>query len=261
MILVFGGTTEGKKTAALLQSKAVPFVYSTKTKIAFETSAVAKYRHGALDEDALINYVKSHQINGIIDAAHPFAEILHETIAKAATACNVPVMRFERARIPKTDHPLVSYINSYSEALDILQEGDHLLALTGVQSIAKLKAFWQYNPAYFRILDRPESKAIADASNFPTDQLILGMPSANLEEEVTLIQKHHINIILTKETGASGFLTTKIEVALQTKARIFIIEKPTTPPSFTQVFSEDALLEQLQELTLLSNAKTQQAWD
>ena len=42
MILVFGGTTEGKKVATLLEGLAMPFVYSTKTNISFEETEVSK---------------------------------------------------------------------------------------------------------------------------------------------------------------------------------------------------------------------------
>ena len=57
MILVFGGTTEGKKAATLLEGLAMPFVYSTKTNIPFEETEVASYRHGALNEKQLEDYL------------------------------------------------------------------------------------------------------------------------------------------------------------------------------------------------------------
>ena len=40
MILVFGGTTEGRKVAKLLQEKSMLFVYSTKTNIPFEENKI-----------------------------------------------------------------------------------------------------------------------------------------------------------------------------------------------------------------------------
>jgi len=241
MILVFGGTTEGKKVAALLESLVMPFVYSTKTKTAFQETRVASYIHGALDEEQLENYLTTNKIKLIVNAAHPFAEVLHHTIAQVAARLQMPVIRFGRKRLAKTIHPLVFYVNTYEEALALLKENQRLLALTGVQSIEQLKSWWQNYTTYFRILDRPASLAIAAKSNFPKKQLILGFPSANLQEEIGLIKTHKIEVILTKETGSSGFLNTKIEAALQTNAQIIIINQPKIPAYFEVVHSVDEL--------------------
>ena len=241
MILVFGGTTEGKKVAKLLQGEAMPFVYSTKTNIPFKVNEIVSYRHGALDEKALEAYLLKHKIHTIINASHPFAEILHSTIAKVAERLQIPVIRFGRKLLPKTKHSLVTYVHSYDEGFNLLQEHHILLALTGVQSIKRLKPWWQKHTSYFRILDRAESLAIANESKFPKEQLILGLPSANLENEINLITKNNINIILTKETGNSGFLSTKIEAALKTNAQIIIIKQPKIPSYFQQVVDETEL--------------------
>lgn len=241
MILVFGGTTEGKKAATLLESMALPFVYSTKTKIAFETTKIAGYRHGALDEKQLEEYILNNKIQTIVNASHPFAEILHSTIAKVAKRLQIPVLRFGRQLLTKIIHPLVTYVNSYEQAFNLLEKNKTLLALTGVQSIKRLSSWWQTNTSYFRILNRPESLAIAQENNFPKNQLILGLPSNDLAKEIDLIRTHQIDIILTKETGNSGFLSTKIESALKTDTQIIIIQQPEVPVYFTQVFNETEL--------------------
>ena len=249
MILVFGGTTEGKKVATLLQRKAMPFVYSTKTNIAFPETTIASYRHGALDRKQLKEYLTENNIKLIINASHPFAELLHNTIAIVAENLQIPVIRFGRQLLPKTENSLISYVDSYDEGLALLHENHKLLALTGVQSIKRLQPWWQQHTTYFRILNRLGSIAIAAESNFPKEQLILGLPSADLESEISLIAEKNINIILTKETGNSGFLSTKIEAALQTNTQIIIIRQPKVPSYFKQVFTTDEL-----EIVLTNNS-------
>ena len=236
MILVFGGTTEGKEVATLLESLAMPFVYSTKTNISFKETKNAQYRHGALNANQLESYLVQNGIKIIVNASHPFAEILHHTIAKVAEFLEIPVIRFGRKLLAKTIHPSVLYVNTYAAALKLLKENETLLALTGVQSIKRLKPWWQHNTSYFRILDRPESLAIAEADNFPVKQLILGMPSEDLKNEIRIIKANNIDVILTKETGDSGFLSTKIEAALQTDSRIIIINQPNIPKYFKVVY-------------------------
>ncbi|SOU86525.1 precorrin-6A/cobalt-precorrin-6A reductase [Tenacibaculum dicentrarchi] len=245
MILVFGGTTEGKKVATLLQEKLMPFVYSTKTNISFKETQIASYRYGALNEEELINYLIKNNISIIINASHPFAEILHKTIAKIAKNLQIPVIRFGRELLSKTINSSVFYVNNYDDALSLLSSEKIVLALTGVQSIKILKPWWLKNTTYFRILNRPASLAIATENNFPENQLILEFPSADLEKEISIIKENKIDIILTKETGNSGFLHTKIQAALKTDTQIIIIRQPEIPKYFKVVFNETELIKEL----------------
>ncbi|MCG8754062.1 precorrin-6A/cobalt-precorrin-6A reductase [Tenacibaculum finnmarkense] len=253
MILVFGGTTEGKKVATLLQEKLMPFVYSTKTSISFKETQIASYRYGALTEKDLENYLIENNISIIINASHPFAEILHKTIAKVAENLQIPVIRFGRELLSKTINSSVFYVNNYTDALNLLSSEKTVLALTGVQSIKILKPWWLKNTTYFRILNRPESLAIATENNFPENQLILEFPSSDLDKEISIIKEKNIDIILTKETGSSGFLNTKIETALKTNTQIIIIKQPEIPKYFKVVFNETELIS---ELSTLKNSKT-----
>ena len=68
MILVFGGTTEGRKTATLLEGMGLPFIYSTKTKIDFSETENSRYRYGILEGKELSEYLEKENIKLIINA-------------------------------------------------------------------------------------------------------------------------------------------------------------------------------------------------
>jgi precorrin-6x reductase len=115
------------------------------------------------------------------------------------------------------------------------------LALTGVQTIGKLKEYWKKKETYFRILPRESSIAVAEAMNFPKDNLILEFPSGNLNDEITVFKKHNSEAVLTKESGESGFLTTKIKAAKVCKIPIIIIERSKLPSHFILASNETDL--------------------
>lgn len=94
MILVFGGTTEGKKTAALLDFLGEPYFYSTKTKSIIDIKG--NHIFGKKGVDEISELCKEKDIKLIIDAAHPFAEELHSNIFQVTTNLDIPVIRFER---------------------------------------------------------------------------------------------------------------------------------------------------------------------
>lgn len=244
MILVFGGTTEGKKTVEVLEALQLSYVYSTKTEINFDKTVYGSYRFGALSEKELKVFIELNNISLIINAAHPFATVLHQTIALVSEKTRTPVIRLERQYPERKKHPLVHYVSDYDDALVVLQkEKKTLLALSGVQSISKLESYWKEIPSYFRILDRASSIEMALVNGFPKKQLILGLPNKAAEEEIFLIQQHKIGIILTKESGDSGSLSAKIEAALEVGIPIIIIEKPELSNTFQLAHNQNELEE------------------
>ncbi|WP_343669350.1 precorrin-6A/cobalt-precorrin-6A reductase [Chitinophaga sp.] len=235
MILVFGGTTEGRKTITLLEQAGIPYCYSTKSKLEIPPQTYGTYRHGPLTTTALQEFCASNDIRVIIHASHPFATILHQTIA----AANLPVLRFEREYPARTIHPLVHYFDSYAEALDYLSihPVKKLLALTGVQTISQLSKYWHTHETFFRILPRESSLELALSTGFPQERLISEMPG----NEAALIASHHITGILTKESGESGLLSVKINAALAAGIPIFIITRPVLPAAFISVHEHNLL--------------------
>ncbi len=242
MILVFGGTTEGKLVVEVLQALQQSFVYSTKTEIEFVQNDYASYRFGAFTEQSLAAFIKSNQIKLIVHAAHPFAEVLHTTIANVTAQLRIPVFRLERW-YPKRD-TYVNYVDSYEMLKHELQlhfTNKRALFLTGVQTIEKLSSFWKENTSYFRILDRSVSKNIAEKSKFPSSNLILGYPNKEIAKEITLFKQLAIDVVVTKESGKSGALSLKIAAAKQVGIPIYVLTKPVLPKEFVLFTSTEAL--------------------
>ena len=71
MILVFGGTTEGRKAVEVLEEGGSPYFYSTKTGEQDITLQHGVRIDGALDEAAMMHFCTEHGIRMIVDAAHP----------------------------------------------------------------------------------------------------------------------------------------------------------------------------------------------
>jgi precorrin-6x reductase len=244
MLLVFGGTTEGRRCAQALADHALPFVYSTKDPVTMPPLPGMRVRHGALTPDALAALCRAEDIRGIVHAAHPFAAHLHAAIAATAAAFDLPVWRFERCYPQRAGDGLIEYVPSWAAALERLDRIDRepLLALTGVQTIATLRPFWSRRPAYFQILDRAGSWALAASSGFPRDRLIAGLPGDDPALVVAKIRELKIRIMVTKESGASGFQSTKMAAAQATGTPLLIVQRPALPPTFRRVTTEAELL-------------------
>ena len=212
MILVFGGTTEGRKAAEVLEEGGTTYYYSTKTGEQNITLHHGQRIDGALDGEAMCKFCREHDIRLIVDAAHPFASVLHETIVSVASSLQIPVIRYERIYPPRD--PELTWIDDYSQVPNDIQS---LLATTGVQSINKLK--WLETEGVkviYRILNRESSLETAHQQGAKDEQLCFyeddTMPTADA--------------ILLKESGESGGFSEKIAEAKARGMRIIVLKRP-----------------------------------
>lgn len=240
MILILGGTTEGRIAARTLEESGKPFYYSTKGDEQEVTMHHGIRLYGAMDELDLEHCCREHNIQLLVDAAHPFAIQLHQTVEKVAHTLNLLVIRFERIYPPR-DEEHITWCDDFEDAIRQIRKEDifTLLALTGVQSIAKLKPLWQESTCcYFRILNRENSRRLAKREGFPEKYLHYYHAG---EDERILLQRLHPEAILIKESGLSGGFNEKVEAALQEGIRIFAIRRPPMPGSFMIVNGEHGL--------------------
>ena len=223
MILVFGGTTEGRKAVEVLEEAGNAYYYSTKTGEQDITLHHGIRLDGALDAKAMQAFCREHDIRLMVDAAHPFASLLHQTIAQVSEAQDIPTIRFERIYPPRD--PYIIWIDDYDQ---IPRDIHSLLATTGVQSIAKLKPLEAEGiRIYYRILNRESSIALALKQGACEDQLCYYENPQDIPVEA--------EAILLKESGVTGGFPEKVEAAKARGMRVIAFKRPETPQSFIQV--------------------------
>ena len=222
MILVFGGTTEGRKAVEVLEEGGSPYFYSTKTGEQDITLHHGQRIDGALDEEAMRAFCQAQHIRLMVDAAHPFASQLHQTIAQVSDTLNIPTIRYERI-YPERD-PHLEWIEDYSQ---IPQDIHTLLATTGVQSIAKLKPLEAKGmKIFYRILPRESSMALAQKLGAKKEQLCFFEGSHPLNGGLASRQGVEADAILLKESGLSGGFQEKVEAAKAKGMRILVLKRP-----------------------------------
>lgn len=245
MILVFGGTTEGRIAVKTLDEGEGRYVYSTRSSLQDVECAHGEHITGVMTESDMMDYCREKGVELIVDAAHPFAAHLHRTISKVAGSLSIPVVRFER-RYPEIASDMLTWCDCYEDAVEKLKESGskRLLALTGVQTIAKLKGFWENGETWFRILDREESKEKARECGFPESHLVF----YGGEDTAALIEEIAPDAIITKESGESGGFRDKVEAALSCGVKVFVVRKPKLPENFIVVDGRHGLRMEIERL-------------
>lgn len=249
MILVFGGTTEGRKATEVLEEAGKTYYYSTKTGEQELTLHHGVRIDGVMDCEAMMSFVRKHEIRLIVDAAHPFAAKLHETIAEVAESLHIPIIRYERIYPPRD--PDITWIDDYSQVPTDIHT---LLATTGVQSISRLKWLEAKGvKVIYRILKRKSS--ISEAAKQQTHPLPLPVSEGSIMSIPPLTDKEYIwvssdgnhshplqggagggSAILLKESGISGGFVEKVTVARERGMRIIVLKRT---PLFSPPRGED----------------------
>lgn len=247
MILIFGGTTEGRIAAEVCEEAGKPFYYSTKSGLQNIETHNGVCLSGTMSANDIKEFCKSHGIRCIIDAAHPFAENLHRAIEEV----QLPVIRLQRSFSEHIEG--VVYCKDYEEAVDRLKEYGcrRLLALSGVNTISKLEGFWKDHETFFRILDRKESFEKASRCGFPIDRLILyneGLSLPSVEDEKMMMKDVECDAVLTKESGNSGGFDAKVKAGNELNLKVFVVCHPKLPEHWEYVNGKYSLRRAIEQL-------------
>ena len=211
--------------AKVLEESGATYCYSTRSDTQDIQLVHGRHVTGAMEVPEMDAFCHEHDIRLIVDAAHPFAVNLHRNVVNLAERISVPVVRYDRI-YPSHDKNLV-WCKDYDDAINRLEAHDFtkLLALTGVNTINRLRLYWQGHECWFRILKREESQSEAQKTGFPADHLVY----YEQDDTASLIKRLQPQAILTKESGMSGGFDEKVEAARQAGVKVFVVERPDYP--------------------------------
>lgn len=264
MILILGGTTEGRSAVRVIEQAGKPYYYSTKSDKQQVECVHGIRLTGGMDAQEMEIFCREKKIKLMIDAAHPFASLLHQHIATVSKQLDIPVIRFERM-YPERNKRFI-WCNDFDDAIRKLcaHAIGKLLALSGVNTIAPLRPYWENKKTWFRILNRKESLLIAEKQGFPKEQLVFfneinpGKKEENTltsrqycdtylhannqkSEIIRLVEKYGPDAILTKESGYSGSFEEKVNTASDLNIPVFVVKRPALPEGFIPVYGEVGL--------------------
>lgn len=218
-ILIIGGTSEGRHCIKVCEEAGQPFYYST-----YGTSQEIPLHNGIRitgpkDAQEFKALCIEKGIKLIIDAAHPFATNVHANVGQI----DLPTIRYER-KYPQIPSGVIC-IDTWDEAIQKLKEIHPLrtLALTGVNSIGKLKQHWQILDTYFRIMPIQNSLQIINEVSFPEEKLIFYKQE---QSDETLFKRLSPDLILIKESGESSGFLNKVTTAMRLGIKVLMIKRP-----------------------------------
>lgn len=182
-VLVLGGTTEARRLAESL-AEALPagarVTSSLAGRVASPKLPPGEVRVGGFGgADGLAEWLRTHRVDALIDATHPFAGTISFHAASAAAAAHVPLLALRRPGWVPVDGDRWHPVGSLDEAAAALPGLGRRVFLTtgrmGLAAFAGLDSLWFLmrsvdapdgpHPARMEVLlDRGPSPSTASAS-------------------------------------------------------------------------------------------------
>lgn len=242
-VLLFGGTTEGKATSNWLGDLKIQHFYSTKTNSGSYENEFGIRICGVMDIDEIGSFCKNNKIDLLIDAAHPFADVLHANIVTAAKQVNLPVIRIERDIVPRVESKFIHYCYDLDEVLNRLKnlKTQKVLSLMGVKALPYIHSNMKGVDIWYRILDFSSSIKIAEEAGVEKTKLIIAPAFEGMESQEPLLISEGIQAMISKESGYSGLLDQKMEMAIKNKIPLFVIARPNLPNYTATVTNREGL--------------------
>ena len=232
-ICLFAGTTEGRQLAGILHhcTDLTVCVATEYGEILLDGIDGITVHTGRMDADKMLCFFKEKRFDRILDATHPYAEIVTENIQSAAQAAALPVMRILR----ETDCHIADavYVPSVEAARDYLmgQEGNIFLT-TGSKELSAYIGL-DMSRVWARVLPTVSSLESCQAAGIASAHIIAAQ--GPFSEEINAAQMNMIGAkyMVTKSSGKKGGFEEKIRAAKAVGTIPVIIGQPPQVKGFT----------------------------
>ncbi|VFS63271.1 Precorrin-6A reductase [Kluyvera cryocrescens] len=139
-VLVVGGTSDARAICQQLDAAGVPYTVSvaTPTGAALAGDIAGQVRCGRLELAEMVAWLREQHTRWVIDASHPYAEVVSRNVQAACEQTGVLLSRYQRPdQIDSLTHPLLHYVDSIADACALIHGmGDRVLLTTGSKDLA-----------------------------------------------------------------------------------------------------------------------------
>lgn len=238
-VLILGGTADARRLADRLVER-FPDRLRVITSLAGRTSSPriprGEVREGGFGgPDGLADYLRSEQINLLIDATHPFAAQISVHAATACAATAVPRLSLIRPAWSAGAADRWVHVPDIAAAAEMLSSrGGSCLITTGINGLAAFKDV--SGPALnVRLIEPPHD-------DFPIEnaKVVIGKPPYRFEDEKALFERLKITTVVTKNAGGDA-TRAKIDAAAALGIEVIMIDRPTAPTGDTVADDRAAL--------------------
>ena len=252
-LLIFAGTTEGRKLSECLAASEIVHTVCVATEygeIVLKENPFVKVHQGRMKQEEIRDFILQGDYQAVIDATHPYADVITDNIRIAMDAIPIPYFRLKRENDKSKKTGRVRSFDTHDACAKALEKVEgNILLTTGSKELSNYCTSEQLkNRLYVRVLPSVESITLCMEQGIYGKQILAMQGPFSVELNEALIRQYQISCLVTKESGISGGYLEKLKAAEKTGITVFKVEHPKDEEGFS--FSEVC-----KELELLYNRK------
>ena len=217
-ILLFAGTTEGRRLSECLAASGIYHTICVATEygeIILKENLFMTVHRGRMNEDHIREFIQNGKFKAVVDATHPYADIVTENIKTAMEGMNIPYLRLKREMDFSQKEDNVFYFESNEACAKALEEiQGNILLTTGSKELVKYCVSENIKSRLFvRVLPGLESLSLCIEQGIKGKQIIAMQGPFSTEMNEAMIRQYGISCLVTKQSGASGGYFEKLAAA------------------------------------------------
>ncbi len=230
-IIIFSGTTEGRKLSSFLESAGLMHTVCVATEygsIMQPQSENILLEEGRKSTEEMENLF-SEGTELVIDATHPFAVEVTENIKAAARKTNTDYLRVLRSEgAPTLDYEGLLRFDSVSDCANALsvQSGNILLTTGSKELVTFCEHIPDKNRLFVRVLPSAESLKLCESAGIRADHIIAAHGPFSEEYNLAMLRQYEISCLVTKESGSTGGFAEKVRACQKAGVLCFTIKRP-----------------------------------
>lgn len=234
-LVVFGGTTEGRELAELLERQGRSAVVCVATEYGeslLQSTDLVRVHTGRLDRAGIDELLRAEAPKAVIDATHPYALAVSRVLKEACADAGLPCIRVLRELSADTGCIRFGDLESLTAWLNETQ--GVIFSTLGVKEAAALTKVRDFESrVILRILPSEESLSLAKQAGFPMKNLICMQGPFSRELNEAMFRAVNAKIMLTKESGAAGGFPEKLEAAKRCGMTVALLPRPSREEGLT----------------------------
>lgn len=244
-ILLFAGTTEGRRLSECLSASEIAHTICVATEygeIVLKESPFMKLHRGRMDREQMRELIQKEEFVAVVDATHPYADVVTENIRTAMEGMDIPYLRLKRELTAYENAGNIRYFETNEECAEALKETQgNILLTTGSKELAKYCVSGEVKGRIFvRVLPGIESISLCEKQGVRGKQIIAMQGPFTAEMNEALIRQYGISCLVTKQSGSTGGYAEKLAAAEKAGIPVFAIGRPKEEQGyfFAEICSE-----------------------
>ena len=224
--LIFGGTTEGRKLCESCARAGQPVTYCVATEDGMRgVSGLANIdiRVGRMEIPEMTELLA--EVSLVVDATHPYAQEISKNIKCVCSARGLPLLRVARER--EAEQGCV-YFDAMDDLLGWLEEEPGVIFVSmGSSAAAAFQGLANYHErVWMRILPNMNSLRVCLESGYFPQRLICMQGPFSEDLNRAMFKAAGAKILVTKDSGAAGGFSEKIQAAKSLGMKIAVLARP-----------------------------------